>query len=555
MEAFQALRENDTTRLHALITENPGLCSATEDSYGLTVLHFASQSGMVDIVKLILSLNRDNIDVQDFSGNTPLLLCSGGKSEAQIQTANVLIQGGANANIPNKETIHPLHLAAKNLVVPTLRSLLSKNANPIPLHTKISTISNYMNYSLQLKSLHPLSKYDTNPMSSKITNGPTPLQYALMSKEGDPQSKLDAVKVLVEYNGINNDNAIATLLAYINHCRENELHSQIVSTLFPHGLVGVKTLLKKEESSEESGDNNEETALTLAASRGIEPLVSALLECGVSIDECNSQGQTALLIASSNGHTAVVSTLLNRGASPNIQDTFGRVAFHEAVQFGHEDAVHQLFLNCNNQININGKAGYYPQRTALHTASMNGDLPIVDFLLEHGALLNIKDQEGDLPVDVAANDETRDFLQCHIQVKCVQEASFVVSIDDLGSVLKKVQSVFGPHARPNFGSYSSVDVIENAAKRNEEVVIRVEGTIKETNMKIRVKQKGLQLFRYVVFQNSSINNLREAICEKFGKDVSNAKNMTTVLLPDIEIVDDRDVAYLTELDTLEVEFL
>ena len=52
----------------------------------------------------------------------------------------------------------------------------------------------------------------------------------------------------------------------------------------------------------------------------------------------------------------------------------------------------------------------YPQSTPLHMASQNGNLEMIDFLLQQGAHLLETDAEGDTAEKVAANQEIVDFL-------------------------------------------------------------------------------------------------------------------------------------------------
>lgn len=52
----------------------------------------------------------------------------------------------------------------------------------------------------------------------------------------------------------------------------------------------------------------------------------------------------------------------------------------------------------------------YPQSTPLHIASQNGNIAILDFLMQQGAQLLTPDTEGDTAEKVAANQETAEFL-------------------------------------------------------------------------------------------------------------------------------------------------
>jgi hypothetical protein len=73
-----------------------------------------------------------------------------------------------------------------------------------------------------------------------------------------------------------------------------------------------------------------ETALMLAASRGLNPVCKALLDNGAGIEGTNREGWTALHFAASAGRTGVVSLLLQRGASVNARNREGYTGLHYA---------------------------------------------------------------------------------------------------------------------------------------------------------------------------------------------------------------------------------
>ena len=79
---------------------------------GKTALMFASQTGFVDVVRLLLS-NGASIEVKDIKGNTALIYAV---SSNQIPATEELLKWGANVNASAKNLLTPLMLAAQSRV-------------------------------------------------------------------------------------------------------------------------------------------------------------------------------------------------------------------------------------------------------------------------------------------------------------------------------------------------------------------------------------------------------------------------------------------------------
>ena len=63
--------------------------------------------------------------------------------------------------------------------------------------------------------------------------------------------------------------------------------------------------------------------LLLAARKGSEATVRALLDQGASVNSRNRLGDTPLIIAAKNGHTSMGLMLIERGADVNIRNLAG----------------------------------------------------------------------------------------------------------------------------------------------------------------------------------------------------------------------------------------
>jgi ankyrin repeat protein len=125
-------------------------------------------------------------------------------------------------------------------------------------------------------------------------------------------------------------------------------------------------------------------------------------------DTSLNAGATALMRAARSGDTAVMRLLLEKGANPKLTTKDGNTALMFAAGVGYRDkntrgseseALEALKLTVNagldvKQVNTAGD-------TALHGAASRGADSIVEFLVDRGADLNLKNKRGFTPLDAA----------------------------------------------------------------------------------------------------------------------------------------------------------
>ncbi|TWP51771.1 hypothetical protein FKR81_12970 [Lentzea tibetensis] len=134
------------------------------------------------------------------------------------------------------------------------------------------------------------------------------------------------------------------------------------------------------------------TALIKAGYYGSVPLADALLARGVSPDEADDDGLTALYFAANYGYLDVLRRLLQAGASPRA----ARSPLVAAAGGGHVDVV-QALLAAGSELEEVAWG-----RTGLGTAAMLNQAPAVDFLIEAGAHVDARDDNGRTPLMQAA---------------------------------------------------------------------------------------------------------------------------------------------------------
>jgi ankyrin repeat protein len=155
--------------------------------------------------------------------------------------------------------------------------------------------------------------------------------------------------------------------------------------------------------------------LITAAFEGQREIVEMLLDTGAEINATGSlwddDETTALMAAADRGHLDVVELLVERGATVNQLNSHGEFALHSAAAGGHPEVV-RLLLENGADIDHQTKKAYEiwaAGSSALHLAahmgfgSRDNKLEVARILIEHGAELNLEDEEGRTPLDIAGS--------------------------------------------------------------------------------------------------------------------------------------------------------
>ena len=149
-----------------------------------------------------------------------------------------------------------------------------------------------------------------------------------------------------------------------------------------------------------------------AACVGQPQMVEALLKAGIGIETRSRSGHTPLHLASSFKNVDTMRVLLAHGANVNAQDRDGDTCLIYLPQVQAPPSTYR-FLFEQPGINVNLANGL--GETPLHLmAKWNTSQDIVEMLLEKGADLNVRTNQGKTPLDVAedsANSELAKFLR------------------------------------------------------------------------------------------------------------------------------------------------
>lgn len=410
----------------------------TPEADGTTALHWAVQSDDVEIVRLLLRAGA-RADAANRYGLTPLMLAATNGSAVAV---DVLLAAGADANatLPEGETV--LMRAARTGKVEALRALLTRGA-------KVDAREGWQgetalmwaagqNHGAAVRLLVEAGA-DINARSAKkkfsrarygnsvLPKGEwTPLMFA--AREG----ALDAARALAE-SGANldltdPDGTTALVYAITN------AHYDVAGLLLEKGAspdvpdsAGMTALYAAVDMhtlpwSFGRPDPSTRSTLTsldivrMALERGADPnlrlktpTVQRYHSAG---DQALGEGATAFMRAAKNGDVAVMRLLLEHGARPGALLKNHTSALMIASGYGWRDQNAQtsrdraadediiagirLCLERGLDINAFNDAG----ETPLHAAVIRS-LPIVTFLVENGAKLDMRDRRGRTPFEVA----------------------------------------------------------------------------------------------------------------------------------------------------------
>jgi ankyrin repeat protein len=336
---------------------------------GLTPLHIAASGGHKALVELLLD-HRASAQLADANGNTPLHAAA---REGFRSIVEVLLAHGADVNAKNRTGSTPLHFAAANGFKSVAELLLSHQA----------TVD--------------LATSDARDEQQRNFNG-TPLHIAASR----------------------DDQAIAELLL-ANKANPNATNSNGDTPLHISAARGnqkLAELLLANKANVDSINKNGEAPLDLAAGSGRTEVISVLLSHGADINARNSvdqgwKGWTPLIYAVSSSQIPTTDLLLKNRADPNLKTEnqggswgkgFTPLLIACSIS-GMADTIAAL-LDAKADPNLKTDFGMDPARAALNLPVLAERKHVLSLLLDHGAGIESRDDQGKTLLMLAA--ERRD---------------------------------------------------------------------------------------------------------------------------------------------------
>ena len=141
------------------------------------------------------------------------------------------------------------------------------------------------------------------------------------------------------------------------------------------------------------------TPIHVAARHGNAEMVKALLDLGVPVELKDRNGHTALHIAATKKYNSVIEVLFAAGADPNMGDNEDDFCLIYLPQVRAPYSIWKLFID-HPQINVN-RQNHAGVSSLHYMAKWNTPTDIFELMFSKGANINIRDNSGRTPLDMA----------------------------------------------------------------------------------------------------------------------------------------------------------
>jgi len=402
-----AVRQDDREMVDRLIKAGANVKAANR--YGVTPLYLACVNGSAPMIAKLLDAGAD-ANAASTEGETALMTVA---RTGNVDAAKVLLAHGADVN--SKEQWRqqtPLMWAVAESHPEMAQELIAHGAD-------VNARQVTWNWERQMTK-EPREKW--MPLG-----GLTPLLFA--ARQGCLECARILLKAGAELNAADPNDVSPVLMATING------HYDFAGLLLDHGAdpniadeTGRTALYAAVDmhtmpASNRPSPNEIENQLTSM------DLIQSLLAHGANVnvqlkkiqpyrtkldrgdDTMLGTGTTPLLRAAKAGDAEAIQALLAKGADPKIPNKTGIAPLMAAAGLGSKEedttarskteaqaiASIKLFLAAGVDVNAADNQG----DTALHGAAQKGTDQVVQFLVDHGAKLDIKDKKGRSPLDAA----------------------------------------------------------------------------------------------------------------------------------------------------------
>lgn len=417
LEILPSYSKEELQRVY-VIAENSDI--NIKDDKGSTILHYAAESGNIDLVRVIMNnKNFVDIDVEDNNGYTPLHLAI---QKDKSEMAQFLIEKGASANKMCRNGWTSLHFAALTNNKKILRYLLQNQVD------MTATVKDNCSYSLILET--------------ENTSGWNAAHIAAYCGHMDFFKLLYGMKkpLPVTFNGINylhlavkrNHTELTKYIISEKICEIQGKTSDGWNVAHFAAKSGNLSLMKYFVLS--NVNVNEKTfaghnILHLAAQSGNLDLVKYLSDFNVKIEEKTSAGENVLHFAAQSENLDLLKYFLvlylrveeetldglhdlyfvaqsgNDGLMKNIQDIKNRVnektfdgwnILHFAVRKGNLELVKYL-IGIKVKIYENTSDNW----TVLHLAAQSGNIDLLKYFIDLGLGMDVRTSTGESVFDIA----------------------------------------------------------------------------------------------------------------------------------------------------------
>uniref|UniRef100_A0A914GWL2 Ion transport domain-containing protein n=1 Tax=Globodera rostochiensis TaxID=31243 RepID=A0A914GWL2_GLORO len=439
LHAAAAAGYNDVVKM--LIARGTKVDITTRDTY--TALTVAVRSGQASVVETLLGFGAD-VHVKGGQIGETALHVAAGLPCGSIDCAQMLLKSGAQPNVQRaQDGCTPLHIAAAVgnraicrllLVEGADAHLKSKNGE-----TALHLASKQCHFAIvQLLLEHLTKDSDSNRVRNYVNalteDGQTCLHYASQIAPEQIHFKDEDAKIVSllidnggdpELQGLNN---LETAMHMCARSGNESILSAMVNKIGP----GAVQIVQNKKSK------NGWSPLLEACARGHVGVSRILLQHHARIDVFDDAGRTALHLASANGHIELTKLLLKYKAFVNSKAKNGEAPLHLAAQYGHARVVNMLVQEHGASL----EAITLDNQTALHFSAKYGQLVVAQTLLALGANPNARDDKGQTPLHLAAENDFPDVVKLFLKMKQNNHA-VLTAVDHSGFTCAHIAAMKG----------------------------------------------------------------------------------------------------------------
>ncbi|GLA67534.1 hypothetical protein AtubIFM54640_010853 [Aspergillus tubingensis] len=408
----------------------------------VSAIHVAARWGILPLISFL----RDNLEVKDTQGRTPLLIAA---ENSQLEAIYLLVKSGALVEMVNNEHQNVLHIICmSNAFIDwkIIRFLLDKGVSQYECDEDNMTPFFYAVGNLN-KELVRLFLQNGFAVNTQIERWSWPGRTTMsLKKYIAPREKfrdiIESRLTALHFSALNgcfemaeflmqhgaNPNARSQLgdtplhLAIRSQLLGRECHDAWTSGRYAVELLTeTVTDFESEEASEisrviveartrivETLVESQTTDVNIANDCGDYPqhviefrkhyalsILSKLLENGADISRLNASRQTCLHLASKTGNLGVVRRLVEEGQDILLEDIHGLSPFHYALKEGYLDVLQYMSKACDKALSEVWHTLDRHGRTPLHhhVSSIFCDIDLVDSLMQLGCDINQADAE------------------------------------------------------------------------------------------------------------------------------------------------------------------
>ena len=469
----------DKNILEACLNKNPMLASRLFVFYGIRsfALHIAIVGNWEAGIEILIK-NSEDLNIEDEKGNTALHIAA---SQGNLFALKKLVEKGVDIFTEDALGRNSLHISCEYGWSDSVNYLINFARD----NADAETFDKFVN-SKTLRGLTPLHyatnnnhydivevllSNDTQASVNTVARGKlTPLQYSASHCEQFNLTKkmvllgadVDAITELEKFTPLywaakNNCTETVEYLAKTANADVITIEGETpVYIAAKYGFEQVAKILLQHMANPNLADIKGVYPLHLAAFNNNKLLIKYLLLNGAEIDVADSSGNSPLLLAASLNYDDVTKYLIFGGANASFVNPEDGKGFAHAACIGGDVKILDFIKNLNQSL-------IYAQdkslATALHYAAANNQTDAVDFLINLGMGIDLRDQNGFTALQVAALNNNRQVVEKLIAAGANQNMITFIGLNayELAQQMgaKEVESYLGSIAGTNKATTSS----------------------------------------------------------------------------------------------------